>query len=405
MSTATLEKNEVTASSQHAITQNLGAFAAQVATEIDASEALGRVSDEGARIMRDAGLVRMLQPKDFGGDEADPREFLEIIMELTARAPSLGWVGGVVGVHPFEFAQGERKMQEEVWAADNDTWIASPYAFIGRAKRVDGGYILNGQWPFSSGTDHCRWVVLAGLAEKEGGPEGEFTEMTHFILPRADYEILQDSWKVMGLLGTGSKDVLVKDAFVPDYRVMDYKRLTTREYAAKNRPGSPLYQIPFELIFPGAIAAATIGIADGVVRHFSSYTAGRVSRMGLKATQNPWQMADLGAALADIDAVRSQLLDDLTQVYEFVKKGGYVTAEMQAKARVHHVRGVHRAAAAAALVFKHAGGNASRLTNPIQRQWRDLSVALGHACNVEAPVYAAYAGLQHGIPAPKGVII
>lgn len=389
----------------HPALENIQTLGDQVAAEAEACEALGRVSDEGARLLRDAGIIRMLQPKDFGGEEAHPRDFIEILMELTARCPAIGWVGGVVGVHPFEFAQGDRRMQEEVWTEDNDTWIASPYAFIGRAKRVDGGYILNGQWPFSSGTDHCKWIVLAGLAEKEGGPADEFTEMTHFILPRADYEILQDSWKVMGLVGTGSKDVRVTNAFVPDYRIMSFAGLTSRQYATKNRPGSPLYQVPFELIFPGAIAAATIGIADGVIRHFSEYTRNRVSRMGVKSTQNPWQMADLGSAMADIDACKLQVLTDINDAYEFVKGGGFITPEMQAKARVHQVRAVHRAASAAAQVFKHAGGNASRLSNPIQRQWRDLSVALGHACNVEAPVYSAYAGSLYNIPTPKGVII
>ena len=57
------------------------------------------------------------------------------------------------------------------------------------------------------------------------------------------------------------------------------------------------------------------------------------------------------------------------------------------------------------MVFKHAGGNASRITNPIQRTWRDLSVAMGHACNVDDPVYAAYAGSLFGVPVPRGVII
>ena len=376
-----------------------------VAKEVNGSEELGRITDEAARLLREAGIVRMLQPKDFGGEEVHPREFFEVLMELTANAPSIGWVSGVVGVHPFEFAQADRRVQEEVWGEDPDTWIASPYAFIGRAKRVEGGFILNGQWPFSSGTDHCDWVVLGGRAEKEGGPADEFTEPYHFILPRADYEILQDSWKVMGLAGTGSKDVLVKDAFVPDYRTLEVGRLNSREYASKIRPESPLYQVPFDLLFPGAIAAATIGIADGVVRHFSDYSRDRVSRMGVKATQNPYHMASLGAAIADIDAARNQVLNDITDAYEFVVGGGRVTSEMQARARVHQVRAVHRAADAAASVFKNAGGNANRLSNPIQRQWRDLSVALGHACNVQDPVYAAFAGSFYGIPAPAGVII
>jgi alkylation response protein AidB-like acyl-CoA dehydrogenase len=389
----------------HPVVQGLQELGDKVAQEVEDSEGRGFITDEAARLLRETGVVRMLQPKDFGGDEAHPREFYEVLLELAARAPSIGWVSGVVGVHPFEFAQADRRLQEEVWGKDPDTWIASPYAFIGRAKRVDGGFVLTGQWPFSSGTDHCDWVVLGGRAEKQGGPENEFTEPLHFILPRADYQILQDSWKVMGLAGTGSKDVLVKEAFVPDYRTLEVPRLNSREYASRNRPGSALYQVPFDLLFPGAIAAATIGIADGVVRRFSEYSRDRVSRMGVKATQNPYHMSALGAAIADIDAARVQILTDITQAYEVAQRGERVTDAMQARARVHQVRAVHRAADAAASVFKNAGGNANRLSNPIQRQWRDLSVALGHACNVEDPVYAAFAGSLYGIPKPAGVII
>lgn len=368
------------------------------------SNELGRVTDEGAALIRDSGLVRMLQPREYGGFEADPREFYLTVMELASRASSLGWVGSVVGVHPFQFGQGDPRMQEEVWGQDHDTWTASPYAPMGRARRVDGGYILSGQWPFSSGTDHCKWAVLGGLAESGNGPAGEFTVLTHFVLPRADYEILQDSWNVMGLAGTGSKDVLVKEVFVPEYRTYNVQDLNDCVYATRNRPDVPLYQLPFDLFFPGAISAATMGIAAGVVNHFADYTGGRV-RMGVKQTQNPYHMASLGAALADIDASRQHVVNEIGEIYKFVLAGGKVTREMKYKARVNQVRAVRRAAEAAAEVFKHAGGNASRLGNPIQRTWRDLSVAMGHACNVDDPVYAAYAGSLYGLPIPRGVVI
>ncbi|MFC5458743.1 hydroxylase [Massilia niabensis] len=366
------------------------------------SNALGRVTDEGARLIRDSGLVRMLQPKEYGGFEADPREFYQTVMDLGSKASSLGWVGSVVGVHPFQFGQGDPRMQEEVWGQDHDTWTASPYAPIGKARRVDGGYILSGQWPFSSGTDHCTWAVLGGFAE---GDDGVCNVLTHFVLPRADYEILQDSWNVMGLQGTGSKDVLVKEVFVPGYRTYNVQDLNDCVYATRNRPGTALYQIPFDLFFPGAISAATMAIAAGVVNHFAEYTGSRVTRMGASQTQNPYHMATLGAALADIDASRQHVLGEIGEIYKFVQGGGKVTKEMKYKARVNQVRAVRRAANAAAEVFKHAGGNASRVTNPIQRTWRDLSVAMGHACNVDDPVYAAYAGSLYGVPVPRGVVI
>ena len=379
---------------------NIDSFAAQ---ELPSNE-LGRITDEGARLIRDSGLVRMLQPKQYGGFEADPREFYQTVIDLASKASSMGWVGSVVGVHPFQFGQGDPRMQEEVWGQDHDTWTASPYAPIGKARRVDGGYILSGQWPFSSGTDHCKWAVLGGFAESAEAP-GVFNVLTHFVLPRADYEILQDSWNVMGLSGTGSKDVVVKEVFVPEYRTYDVQDLNDCVYASRNRPGTALYRIPFDLFFPGAISAATLGIASGVVKHFAEYTGSRVTRMGASQTQNPYHMASLGAALADIDASCQHVLGEIGEIYRLVQAGGKVTKEMKYKARVNQVRAVRRAANAAAEVFKHAGGNASRVANPIQRTWRDLSVAMGHACNVDDPVYTAYAGSLYGVPVPRGVVI
>src|SRR5690606_23464662 len=102
------------------------------------SNALGRVTDEGARLIRDSGLVRMLQPKDYGGYEAGPRGVNQSVMERGAKASTLGSVGSVVGVRPVQCGQGDPRMQEEVWGQDRDTWTASPYAQIGRARRVNG---------------------------------------------------------------------------------------------------------------------------------------------------------------------------------------------------------------------------------------------------------------------------
>ena len=122
-------------------------------------------------------------------------------------------------MHPYQLAYADPRVAEEIWADDVDTWIASPYAPQGVAKPVDGGYIFNGRWQFSSGTDHCDWIFLGAMHRRRRRADPMMPpQMLHMILPRKDYEIVEDSWDVVGLRGTGSKDVIVKDAFVPDYR-------------------------------------------------------------------------------------------------------------------------------------------------------------------------------------------
>ena len=189
------------------------------------AEELGRLPEETAKRLKAAGPVRMLQPRDYGGYEVDPREFFEVVMATSACCAASGWVSGVVGVHPWELARCDRRVQEEVWGRDPDTWVASPYAPMGKARQTDDGYVFSGHWQFSSGTDFCDWVFLGGLVtERHGGPVDP-PEVRHFLLPRSDYEIVEDSWKVMGLRGTGSKDVIVRDALVPEYRTVDAQKV------------------------------------------------------------------------------------------------------------------------------------------------------------------------------------
>lgn len=375
-----------------------------LAEEALTSEELGKLTPRTYEILRDSGIMRIFQPKEYGGLEGNPVEFARLIMDLASRAPSAGWVCGVVGLHSFEFAQTDPRLQEEVWGKDVDTWTASPYAMFGRATKVEGGWRLTGRWPFSSGTDYCDWAVVGVLTESEPG-SGAFTEPHHFIMPRSDYEIHHDSWDTMGLRGTGSKDIEARDVFVPDYRVLSVKKLNARDYHRANRPDSRVYEVPFDYLFPGVISASTIGIAEGVVRSYQDYAAERVNRGGIKSIDNPYQMAALGSALADIAASRLQLLDGLQQAYDIAMAGGTVPNALQHEARRNQVRAVRRAADAARTVFDTVGGNVARVSNPIQRFYRDMSVAMCHACNVDEPVYAAQAAFLFGKPVPAGVIV
>ena len=107
--------------------------------------------------------MRMLQPVEHGGYAAHPVDFAEAVMEVAKGCGSSGWVCGVGGVHPWEMALMDARLQKEVWGEDQDTWIASPYMPSGVATPVEGGWRLTGRWQFSSGTDHCDWIFLGAF--------------------------------------------------------------------------------------------------------------------------------------------------------------------------------------------------------------------------------------------------
>ncbi|MGO9386338.1 MAG: hydroxylase, partial [Mycobacterium sp.] len=230
----------------HVVIGQVEEIAGQLASTADETERLGKLSDDSVKLIRQAGVMRMLQPTDFGGYAAHPRDFAEAVMAVAKVCGSTGWVCGVGGVHPWEMALMDRKLQAEVWGENPETWIASPYAAQGVATPTDGGYTLKGRWNFSSGTDHCDWIFLGALVAGPDGKPAQPIKVMHVVLPRKDYTIVEDSWDVIGLSGTGSKDIIVDGAFIPEYRTIDFAQVAEGEAAAA-RAGrtETVYKIPF----------------------------------------------------------------------------------------------------------------------------------------------------------------
>lgn len=386
----------------HDVHKRVEKLADLFAEEGPRSDELGRLTDAHAALLRETGVVRMLQPAEYGGYEAHPVEFMETVLDIGRRSASAGWVAGVVGVHPWEMAQVDREVQEEVWGGDPDTWIASPYAPLGQARRVDGGWIVNGRWSFSSGTDHCDWLFLGGWLLGEDGEVDRSAGHRHFVLKRGEYEIVEGSWDVMGLKGTGSKDIVVRDAFLPGNRIVDPARM--REGAAAlGRDANPLYRLTLPVMFSGVICAGALAAAEGALAASVHHTRERVDARGNAAVKDPHHLAALGQASSDIQAGRLQFLNDLNALYDAVAAGHEPTPGMRLTARNNQVRAVRRAVDAVDLLFVHAGGGALRLDAPFQRFWRDLHAAMNHINNAAEPVHEGYALHTFGLPVPPAL--
>ncbi len=364
-------------------------------------ERIGKLTDQTVKIMKSAGNIRLLQPKEYGGLAVHPREFAETVMATAALDPSAGWINGVVGVHPYQLAYADPRVAAEIWADDVDTWVASPYAPQGVARPVDGGYIFNGRWQFSSGTDHCEWIFLGAMIGDDEGKPLMPPQMLHMILPRKDYEIVEDSWDVVGLRGTGSKDVIVKDAFVPAYRTMDAMKVMDGTAQREAGMTETLYLMPWSTMFPLGISSATIGIAEGALAAHLDYQRERVGAAGTAIKDDPYVLYAIGEAAADINAARQEILANADRIYDMVDAGKEVSFADRAAGRRTQIRAVWRAVMAVDQIFSRSGGNAMRMDKPLQRYWRDAHTGLAHAIHVPGTAYHASALSSFGVE-PQG---
>ena len=336
-----------------------------------------RLPDASVKELKETGVMRLLQPKRYGGFEADPRLFYECLLAVASSCGSTGWVTGVVGVHPWQIALFPDQVQSEVWGQDPDTWVSSSYMPGGRMTPTEGGYTLNGRWSFSSGCDHCQWAILGVILDHgDGNPP----EMWNVLVPRTDYRI-DDVWHTMGLSGTGSNDIVVEDLFVPAHRALNLVQMFAWESPGLEVNTSALYRLPFATMFSNAITGAIIGMAEGILAENLEYTKARVSKSWGKATEDPYTVAALGRAASEVDACRTHLLRNIGDMYETALRGGAVTVEMRSRARRDQVQGTQRAISAIDEIFDRSGAGTIMLANPIQRLWRDAHAGRHHTVN------------------------
>src|SRR5690348_8720477 len=147
------------------------------------TERAGRVSDDMVQALAKAGVFRAVQPRQWGGLELDLATFYQGMVLIASACGSTGWVASVVGVHPWQIALFANEAQRDLWQDDPDARASSSYAPTGSVRRVGGGFDLSGRWHFSSGVDHCSWVLLGAVIPDEGNG----AEFRTFLVPRSDF--------------------------------------------------------------------------------------------------------------------------------------------------------------------------------------------------------------------------
>jgi 3-hydroxy-9,10-secoandrosta-1,3,5(10)-triene-9,17-dione monooxygenase len=371
--------SEVVTETEKDLVAKARALKPTLAARAPQADTLRRLPDETIADFQAAGFLRMLQPARWGGLEVHPRTFFDAQMTIASACPSSAWVLGVVAVHSWQLALFPLKAQEEVWGSDRATLISSSYAPTGKVTRVDGGYRLSGRWSFSSGCDHCQWVFLGGMVPPEA--EGKPPEMRTFLVPRSDYRI-DDNWHVVGLKGTGSKDIVIEGALVPEHRTHRLIDGFKRQSPGNEVNTAPLYRLPFGQIFVRSVSTSAIGAAQGALDAFLDVAAKRVAAGdGAKVAEDPATQTVCARASSLIDETRLVLDRNIEEMMSLARAGQDIGIDRRVRFRYDSSMAVVKSLEAVDLLFSASGGRAIFLSSPLLRYFLDVHAARAHYAN------------------------
>jgi 3-hydroxy-9,10-secoandrosta-1,3,5(10)-triene-9,17-dione monooxygenase len=354
------------------------------------TEELRRLPAETERELHDAGLFRIVQPKRVGGSEFDYVALVDFAELLGKADASVAWNFANLASHQWMLAMFDEQAQALVWDKDPNALIASSFIFpAGRARKVEGGYRLRGSWPFSSGVASCEWNMLGSVVASDDEADG--IEYRIFLIHSKDYRIL-DTWNASGLRGTGSNDVEVRDAFVPERL-----SVAVSDLAGGPTPGSavnpnPLYTLPVFSLFPYVLSGVALGNAQACLddyvdaaRHRAS-TYNRAKLGDLQSTQ-----IKIAEASAKIDAARLIMRSNCIEAMAAARSGQIPDMADKTRLRRDGAFAVNLCTEAVSLLFAASGARGLFTTGVLQRQFRDA-----HAINSHIAFNFDAAGTNYG---------
>ncbi len=372
---------------REAVLQRAEALLPSLRERAAAAEELRRMPAETEAAFHENGLFRVLQPARIGGAELDYGILIDLGAVIARACPSSAWNLTNLLSHHWMLAMFEPEAQAEVWDPDPDVLIAASLIFpAGKARAVDGGYVISGRWPFSSGIDSSGWTMLGGVVAATDPAEHRI-----FLLPRADFAIV-DTWHAAALRGTGSNDVVVDEAFVPAHRT-----LAVDDTKGGRAPGLALnsgvvYRLPVFAMFPYVLAGCALGTAEGALAGFIAATRKRVGAYaGTRVAEHVPVQIKIAEAAVKIEAAGALMRAACAEAMDHATAGRVPDLTTKTRFRRNGAYAANECRRAVDILFGASGGAALYDRNPIQRSFRD-----SHAINAHISFNFDIAGAQYG---------
>ena len=331
-------------------------------------EAARQLPQDIAQSFLDADLVRMGIAKDYGGLESAPLDIIRTIVPIARADASAAWC--LMNYQTAALISGfvSPDCGKEVFSNAETCIPSGVLAPVGRGQRVEGGIKVSGRWSFGSGCPNANWFFGMTVIQGDNDP-ADNTQVVMAMFSEDQFKTI-DNWNVSGLSGSGSGDVVVEQAFVPEGRWWSLQEAPTLDGA--------LFKIPLSTIFPPCVAAVSLGIAEAALDEFEQMLNAAESGHASPMLEHPGIHADFARAEALVGSATSFIFSTVEAMWDSVCRGDSLSQEQR---RAVRLAGTHAAASCAQaidLLFDAAGSSSILLEQPLQRYWRDAHAVTKH---------------------------
>ncbi|MEM5516458.1 hypothetical protein WNY37_05820 [Henriciella sp. AS95] len=340
-----------------------------LAAQAGEAEKLRRPTDEVIQALKDAEIFKLMAPKKYGGFEMDLDTFFEVGLALSEGDASMAWVANFYIEHVWIFCLFPEQFQDELFADNSYALAPAMLSPTGQVTNEEGGFRLNGRWSWSTGIMHADWVLPAAIVTGEDGKRAP----VFFALPRSEVEV-EDVWFVDGMQGTGSNDVLIKDKFIPEHRMLSFKAMIEGEAPGAKVHPSPVYKTPMLPTLGLAAAMPALGQARACVRMFQERLHDRMEIHGTRrvGTASKMRLAHAEVRVDQIYLLLRNLVEDVMELRENATRLDRTRWATQLAFAVDQCKSV------IAYVCEAAGASGHFQSSPLGRAARDINTVGAH---------------------------
>ena len=322
------------------------------------------ISQEIVDQFKDIGIYRAFVPKQFGGDEKSPSEFLKAIETIAAADGSAGWVASF-GMNPAYLASLPIESAKEVWKNSPDVVFAGGIFPPQKAERVDGGFIVNGRWQFASG---CMGATVLGV----GIMPDDGSKLPRMAVLDVDKVKIEKTWNVHGMVATGSFDLVVENVFVP--------KEWTFIRGGENNIDSPFFRYPTLAFAAQVLSVTALGVAREAIDHVVNSAKGRKSVTGApNLGERNYAQIDIAKAEAKVRSARAFFYEATDDAWETILAGKEPTKHQVSMIRLATSNVTRECADATRIAYQMSGMEGTYLEHPLSRCFRDVNLATQHA--------------------------